>query len=529
MEEKETLKLISEKTFIPEEVKKVMDENRFKNEMALGIDTAYIDNKEEGFMSVDKIYKMFVDKFLKPTKVIETNDPETYGLSALGKLGGKLGGLKSLYGTPLVYPPAHIHCRSSAFSEKKLNGAKPEYIIVDDLYEPLTEEQMSKKEELERFNRENKKFVLHPGEVISSSDSQVHNINAQTLAKLYGIPMELCIIIDIKNPEVNRGIRIEELTYENGYLHLYPRSSGNYKFKDLEDKLSVILIEKEKLEKAFQSSLEKRKERTIKGLNEDWYEKELYGDFPVLSSEPNQTSTVLIADDNNGIVNIANKIIPYDLARREIRGKKFLVPGEDENGTPSLNHYLTGVSKFNVVEGIRLNEVLIGNSPLSSTLPRTKSIYLKNNLLLSIFWNALNEFNFKKLNSRMFYELYKMAYVKVLPPMVEENTGIIDQRSFLRYFEDYYDYEQNVALSDRFGEVNLLRALTGYNQDYSPATHKISVSFNYNKSYMKSYIESKYENDFNRFAYHIEGSGEYRKVCLEDDLLTEKKSKFITF
>ena len=64
-----------------------------------------------------------------------------------------------------------------------------------------------------------KKYVLHPGEVISRNDAQIHHISAIRLADLYGVDPRECIV-------AGPGIRMDDA------IHLYPRSDGNYRLPD---------------------------------------------------------------------------------------------------------------------------------------------------------------------------------------------------------------------------------------------------------------------------------------------------------
>lgn len=69
-----------------------------------------------------------------------------------------------------------------------------------------------------------KRYVLHPGPVVSRTDGQTHQISAPVLARLYGVPMGECVIA-----------RRDELGRENvgawppDPVHLSPRYDGNYR------------------------------------------------------------------------------------------------------------------------------------------------------------------------------------------------------------------------------------------------------------------------------------------------------------
>lgn len=70
---------------------------------------------------------------------------------------------------------------------------------------------------------ENKKFALHPGEVYSPSDGDVHHISAQRLAELYKVDFNNCVVWDSSRPETFLGRKKED------YVHLYPSTRGSYK------------------------------------------------------------------------------------------------------------------------------------------------------------------------------------------------------------------------------------------------------------------------------------------------------------
>ena len=41
---------------------------------------------------------------------------------------------------------------------------------------------------------QDRRFVLHPGDVISRTDGQRHYVGVHQLSKLYGVPMASCVI-----------------------------------------------------------------------------------------------------------------------------------------------------------------------------------------------------------------------------------------------------------------------------------------------------------------------------------------------
>lgn len=78
------------------------------------------------------------------------------------------------------------------------------------------------------------KYVLRPGIIPSKNDKDRHFIDAPTLARLYGVRMQECVIIDLNDPQVyvdsenkpvKRGYTREQL---DALIWLYPRYDGNY-------------------------------------------------------------------------------------------------------------------------------------------------------------------------------------------------------------------------------------------------------------------------------------------------------------
>ena len=68
-----------------------------------------------------------------------------------------------------------------------------------------------------------KRFVLHPGEVVSRSDGDVHFISAPMLETLYGVDRRECIV-------AKKGMDAphHERYYGPDMIHLYPRDDGRY-------------------------------------------------------------------------------------------------------------------------------------------------------------------------------------------------------------------------------------------------------------------------------------------------------------
>ena len=78
--------------------------------------------------------------------------------------------------------------------------------VVDDLAIKLTTR-----------NKNNMRYILHPGHVLSKNDDDLHFINAHQLAKLYGVDIRECVFGDMP------GYREQE-----GDIHLRPQYDGNY-------------------------------------------------------------------------------------------------------------------------------------------------------------------------------------------------------------------------------------------------------------------------------------------------------------
>ncbi len=68
-----------------------------------------------------------------------------------------------------------------------------------------------------------KRYVLHPGEVISKTDGDIHYISALKLAALYGVDYRLCYVKEDSKP-----ISLDRHNWDE-YMHLYPRYKGDYK------------------------------------------------------------------------------------------------------------------------------------------------------------------------------------------------------------------------------------------------------------------------------------------------------------
>ena len=73
------------------------------------------------------------------------------------------------------------------------------------------------------------KYMIHPGEVVSQFDGEIHYIEFSQLVKLYGVNPDECILADVRRPETLYGLNM------NDYIHLYPRSDGKYELPGKEE------------------------------------------------------------------------------------------------------------------------------------------------------------------------------------------------------------------------------------------------------------------------------------------------------
>ena len=60
------------------------------------------------------------------------------------------------------------------------------------------------------------KYVLHPGEIVSSNDGDIHYVDASSLAYLYGVALWECWVVHYDKPDTWLGKNFEGMT------HLYP-------------------------------------------------------------------------------------------------------------------------------------------------------------------------------------------------------------------------------------------------------------------------------------------------------------------
>jgi len=69
------------------------------------------------------------------------------------------------------------------------------------------------------------KYCLHPGYIISQNDGDKHYIGARKLARLYGVQLDECYIVDTSD----RLNLYQMIDPDNVFTHLYPDYKGNYK------------------------------------------------------------------------------------------------------------------------------------------------------------------------------------------------------------------------------------------------------------------------------------------------------------
>jgi len=69
-----------------------------------------------------------------------------------------------------------------------------------------------------------KRYVLHPGNVISANDGQRHYVNAERLAWLYRVPMSECFV----DEHTRGGPGAESARRDSAFIHLWPRYDSVY-------------------------------------------------------------------------------------------------------------------------------------------------------------------------------------------------------------------------------------------------------------------------------------------------------------
>lgn len=61
-----------------------------------------------------------------------------------------------------------------------------------------------------------RKYLLHPGNVISKEDGDKHYISPLKLCDLYGVHPDECLIVSDRTKN------------DDSFIHLHPRHDGNY-------------------------------------------------------------------------------------------------------------------------------------------------------------------------------------------------------------------------------------------------------------------------------------------------------------
>lgn len=65
------------------------------------------------------------------------------------------------------------------------------------------------------------KYALRPGYVYSREDGERHYINALTLAQLYQVSLEECMVVTSMFTKIPEGV-----------IELFPRHNGNYRIPE---------------------------------------------------------------------------------------------------------------------------------------------------------------------------------------------------------------------------------------------------------------------------------------------------------
>lgn len=74
--------------------------------------------------------------------------------------------------------------------------------------------------------RNEKKYAVHPGYVISKNDGQRHFVNARQLRYLYQVMPEDCVTVN--NADYLDPSKREFIEFAGGLIPLRPRRDGNY-------------------------------------------------------------------------------------------------------------------------------------------------------------------------------------------------------------------------------------------------------------------------------------------------------------
>lgn len=74
------------------------------------------------------------------------------------------------------------------------------------------------------------RYLLCPGFITSRTDGDRHHISAEQLARLYGVPLDECLVLNYGgSPGLNhRRAELQSRAARGELLALYPRHSGDY-------------------------------------------------------------------------------------------------------------------------------------------------------------------------------------------------------------------------------------------------------------------------------------------------------------
>jgi hypothetical protein len=73
------------------------------------------------------------------------------------------------------------------------------------------------------------RYVIHPGDILSKNDRDIHFISAGQLMDLYGLDPKQCVVFQ------------DHTRYEPDDIHLYPRFDGDYREEKLRlDSLNLV-------------------------------------------------------------------------------------------------------------------------------------------------------------------------------------------------------------------------------------------------------------------------------------------------
>ena len=87
------------------------------------------------------------------------------------------------------------------------------------------------------------KYVIYPGEVVSESDGEKHFIGAEQLARLYGVDLTECMVVDDRRKFTPASMM--SWRKDSGLIHLYTRSDGDYKLPAINKRGYVLSNKKD--------------------------------------------------------------------------------------------------------------------------------------------------------------------------------------------------------------------------------------------------------------------------------------------